>query len=36
MTARGIMVTVYHLQEDEDFTKQPLLDFSEKMADELI
>jgi hypothetical protein len=36
LTARGIMVTVYHLQEDEDFTKQPLLDFSEKMADELI
>jgi Zn-dependent peptidase ImmA (M78 family) len=36
LTARGITVTVYHLQEGEDLSKQPLLDFSQKMADELI
>jgi len=36
LTAKGIAVTVYYLQGDEDFAPQPSLDFSEKMADELI
>jgi Zn-dependent peptidase ImmA (M78 family) len=37
LTARGISVTVYHLNEGPgEFARQPSLDFSEKMADELI
>jgi len=37
LTARGITVTVYHLQQGQDeLARQPSLDFSEKMADELI
>jgi len=36
LTAKGIAVTVYHLQGDDDFVRQPALDFSEKMADEVI
>jgi O-acetyl-ADP-ribose deacetylase (regulator of RNase III) len=37
LTARGITVTVYHLQPGQDeLARQPSLDFSGKMADELI
>jgi Zn-dependent peptidase ImmA (M78 family)/O-acetyl-ADP-ribose deacetylase (regulator of RNase III) len=37
LTARGIRVTVYYLHQGEDESaRQPPLDFSEKMADELI
>ena len=36
LTAKGIAVTVYHLQGEDDFARQPALDFSEKMADEVI
>jgi len=27
LTAKGIAVTVYHLQGDDDFARQPALDF---------
>lgn len=37
LTARGITVTVYHLYRDEGvFARQPSLDFSQKMGDEVI
>jgi Zn-dependent peptidase ImmA (M78 family)/O-acetyl-ADP-ribose deacetylase (regulator of RNase III) len=37
LTTRGVTVTVYDLyQREGDFARQPSLEFSEKMADELI